>query len=61
MVGLFTPSSTSRMESHGLPGSIQITEATYELIKDKFTFKSRGLMQIKGKGEMLTYLVTGKK
>jgi len=47
----------SRMESHGLAGSIQVTEATYELLKDKYTFWHRGKVLIKGRGEMETYLL----
>jgi len=47
----------SRMESHGIPGGIQISEATYRLIFDKFVFKKRGPIEVKGKGEMVTYLL----
>jgi hypothetical protein len=49
------------MESHGIPAHIQLTEATYELLQDKYLFKKRGLIQVKGKGEMLTYLLMGRK
>jgi PAS domain S-box-containing protein len=49
----------SRMESHGLAGSIQVTEATYELLKDKYSFCHRGKIFIKGRGEMTTYLLGG--
>lgn len=49
----------SRMESHGVSGKIQITENTYELIKDTFSCESRGIIDIKGKGEMKTYFLTG--
>jgi class 3 adenylate cyclase len=56
-----TVNIASRMESHGIPGKIQITQSTYEQvkdkIKDKYTLESRGLIEIKGKGEMHTYLV----
>jgi class 3 adenylate cyclase len=45
----------SRMESSGQPGSIQVTTATYERLKDKFVFEKRGNIHIKGKGEMVTY------
>ena len=55
-----TVNTASRMESHGIPGAIQITETTYEKIKDKYKIESRGVMEIKGKGEMITYLVTAK-
>ncbi len=51
----------SRMESHGIPGGIQVSEATYHFIKDKFIFERRGPIEIKGKGEMVTYLLKGKK
>jgi len=50
--------TASRMESHGTPGKIQITESTYELIKDQFICEERGTATIKGKGEMrLWYLI----
>lgn len=42
----------SRMESHGYGGVIQITRATYELIKDQFVCHSYGTVNVKGKGEM---------
>jgi guanylate cyclase len=47
----------SRMESHGMGGMIQITRATYELIKDEFICESRGTVHVKGKGEMEVFLV----
>lgn len=51
----------SRMESHGIPGNIQISEATYKRIQDKFNCESRGLIDIKGKGQMHTYFLRGRK
>jgi adenylate cyclase len=47
----------SRMESHGSGGTIQITRATYELIKGEFACEPRGTVNIKGKGEMEVWLV----
>jgi len=48
----------SRMETFGTPGHIQITQATYELLKDEFRCEARGTVSVKGKGEMETwYLV----
>jgi guanylate cyclase len=44
--------TASRMESHGSGGLTQITQATYELIKDDFTCEPRGTVNVKGKGEM---------
>ncbi|MCA9864984.1 MAG: adenylate/guanylate cyclase domain-containing protein [Anaerolineae bacterium] len=51
----------SRMESHGVADCIQVAERTYELIKNDFITEPRGLIEIKGKGEMRTWLVVGKK
>ncbi len=51
----------SRMESHGLAGGIQVTEATYELLKDKYSFWHRGKIFIKGRGEMDTYMLLDNK
>ena len=58
-----TVNIASRMESHGIPGNIQISQTTYEQVKNKHQYKleSRGLVEIKGKGEMQTYLVMGNK
>ena len=56
-----TVNIASRMESHGITGCIQVTTETYEILKDKYTFQRRGAIQIKGKGYMVTYLLTGKK
>ena len=47
----------ARMESHGLPGAIQITESTRALLGETFEVKERGEMEIKGKGKMKTYIV----
>jgi guanylate cyclase len=49
----------SRMESHGLPGKIQITRGTYELLKDSCICVPRGKVLIKGKGEMETWFLEG--
>jgi class 3 adenylate cyclase len=45
------------MESEGVPGSIQITSATHELIKNHFVCEPRGAVAFKGKGEMETYFL----
>jgi class 3 adenylate cyclase len=47
--------TASRMESHGTPGEIQITRATYELLKDEFVCRRRGTILVKGKGRMETW------
>ncbi|MEG4588621.1 adenylate/guanylate cyclase domain-containing protein [Microcoleus sp. MOSTC5] len=53
--------TASRMESHGITGRIQVSHYTYELLQDKYEFEDRGEIEIKGKGEMRTYLLTGRK
>jgi class 3 adenylate cyclase len=53
--------TASRMESHGVPGRIQVSIYTYELLRDKYEFEERGLIDIKGQGEMRTYFLTGPK
>jgi guanylate cyclase len=53
--------TASRMESEGIPGSIQIAEATYELIKDDFICHPRGAIAVKGKGTMPTYLLQSRR
>ncbi len=56
-----TVNVASRMESQGLPGGIQVTAATYESLKNKYLFEERGVIPVKGKGEMMTYWLIGKK
>ena len=56
-----TVNVASRMESSGWPGKIQLTAATYERLKDKFVFKERGMVEVKGKGKMLTYWLLEKR
>ena len=52
--------AASRMESHGVPGAIQVSEATYEATKEAFAYEPRGTINVKGKGEMKTYLLLGR-
>ncbi|MEQ8536918.1 MAG: adenylate/guanylate cyclase domain-containing protein [Coleofasciculus sp. D1-CHI-01] len=53
--------TASRMESHGLPDSIQVTTATYQHLHDNYEFQERGIIPVKGKGKMMTYFLTRKK
>lgn len=55
-----TVNTASRMESQGVPGAIQVTAGTYERLRDKYQFEERGTIHVKGKGEMTTYLLTGR-
>ena len=51
--------TASRMESHGAPGRIQITRATYELLADEFVCEPRGTIVVKGKGEIEVWYLVG--
>jgi len=56
-----TVNTASRMESQGIPGAIQVTASTYERLRDKYLFEKQGLIRVKGKGKMITYLLRGRK
>ena len=51
----------SRMESQGTPGQIQVTQATYELLKEEFELEPRGSVPIKGKGDVETWYLVGRR
>ncbi|NJN73913.1 MAG: PAS domain S-box protein [Limnothrix sp. RL_2_0] len=51
----------SRMEAASEPNLIQVTEATYECLKDRYVFEKRGMISVKGKGAMTTYWLLGRK
>jgi class 3 adenylate cyclase len=53
--------TASRMESHGIVGRIQVTEATYNLLRARYTFESREPIEVKGKGTMSTWFLIGRK
>jgi class 3 adenylate cyclase/HAMP domain-containing protein len=56
-----TVNTASRMESHGVPGRVHVTEATAALLGDEFELEPRGAIEIKGKGPMTTYLLVGRR
>jgi adenylate cyclase len=53
--------TASRMESAGTAGRIQVTRATYEILRDEFEFERRGTVPVKGKGEMETWYLVGRR
>jgi class 3 adenylate cyclase len=55
-----TVNTASRMESHGVPGCIQVTERTYQRLRDGYRFQRRGPIQVRGMGELVTYLLVGR-
>jgi class 3 adenylate cyclase len=54
-----TVNTASRMESHGIPGTIQVTERAHIRLASAFEFVDRGMIEVKGKGPMRTYLLVG--
>ena len=52
-----TVNTASRMESHGVPGAIQISAATRALLGAEFVVERRGTIDVKGKAPMETYLL----
>ena len=50
----------SRLQSTDIPGNVQISKGTYELIaaEDRFNIEERGEIYLKGKGNQTTYFVT---
>jgi adenylate cyclase len=52
-----TVNTASRMESQGLAGRVQVSEATYALIKDDFVCEERGAIDVRGRGPLTTYFV----
>jgi adenylate cyclase len=56
-----TVNIASRMESLGMPGYIQVTAATYELLQKQYDCEQLQPIQVKGKGELTPYLLKGRK
>ena len=54
-----TVNVASRMELHGAPDSIHITRSTYELLGDEFATEPRVLVEVKGKGQVVSWLLLG--
>ena len=55
-----TVNTASRMESHGVAGRIQVSEATYGRLCDHYEFEARGEIEVKGKGRRRAYLLVGR-
>ncbi len=51
----------SRMQSSGVANRIHLPFDTYQLLRDKFDLTERGMISIKGSGDITTYLLDGKK
>jgi guanylate cyclase len=56
-----TVNTAARMESHGVPGEIQLSRATRDLLGEGFELEARGEIPIKGKGSMEVFLLRGRR
>jgi class 3 adenylate cyclase len=55
-----TVKTASRMESHGIPGCIQVTARTYQRLRDGYRFQQRGPIQVRGMGELVTWFLVAR-
>ena len=53
-----TVNIASRMESHGEPGKVHVSEAVAHALAGKFSLVDRGLIDVKGAGQMRTYFLS---
>jgi Amt family ammonium transporter len=56
-----TVNTASRMESHGSPGRVHVTNETKHLLERDFELEERGEIEVKGKGKMKTWFVKGRR
>ena len=54
-----TVNTASRMESHGEPGTVHVTDETRQLLKEMYVLTPRGEIDVKGKGLMRTWFLVG--
>jgi len=54
-----TVNTANRMESHALPGTIQVTQRAHDHLRGRYELRPRGTIEVKGKGPMATYLLLG--
>jgi class 3 adenylate cyclase len=55
-----TVNTASRMESTGVAGCIQVTDRAHRRLRDRYRFERRGPVQVKGKGELVTWFLVGR-
>ncbi|HSC89626.1 MAG TPA: adenylate/guanylate cyclase domain-containing protein [Polyangiaceae bacterium] len=53
-----TVNTASRLEHHGLPGRIHVSDTVFERLRGQFAFEARGSVELKGRGPMNTYLLS---
>jgi class 3 adenylate cyclase len=52
--------TASRMESHGVPGTVHVAAASQRLLAGKYRMTPRGTIEVKGKGAMETWFLHGR-
>ncbi|QEL14897.1 response regulator [Limnoglobus roseus] len=55
-----TVNTASRMESHGIAGRIQVSDTTHRLLADRYHFEERGVITLKGRGEVRAWFLCGR-
>jgi adenylate cyclase len=55
-----TVNTASRMESTGVPGRVQVTTEARDRLADQFEFERRGMVDVKGKGQVETWFLVGR-
>jgi adenylate cyclase len=53
--------TAARMEQTAEPGTIQVAPLTAGLLAARFVLEDRGVIEVRGKGEMRTWLLIGRK
>ena len=56
-----TVNMASRMEAHGMPACIQVTQGLYLALRDDYVLHERGTVDIKGQGPTTTYLLASRR
>jgi adenylate cyclase len=56
-----TVNTAHRMQSNGVAGGILVSDATYVRLRGEYLFQEQGMILVKGKGDMMTYLLAGRK
>ncbi len=56
-----TVNTAAHMESHGMAGRIQVADCLKKRLEDRFDFELRGDIEVKGKGSMRVWFLTGVK
>jgi len=53
--------TAARMEQTGEPGKVQVAPETHEQLKERFQLEDRGVIEVRGKGQMRTWFLIGTK